>query len=78
MPRWVERRIWAARYHADSNMIPDPPTSSAEGTSAIGNLAPLDPYLDEWSIASHTYQILPDHSLLIPVLLERPYGEPVA
>ena len=68
MAKDVERRLLINRLPADK--LPE------IGDGAVLDLArPINAYQDDWILVSHTFEVLPDESGLLTVLLERPSPE---
>lgn len=71
MPRNVEPRVLIVRVEEDSPMME---AIKAPGGGAMIDLGEnIAAYQDDWTTVSHTFNLAPEGSGWISVLLERPY-----
>ena len=77
MPQAVERRILILRLGADRDAMKSiNKPQGGKGLVFLGNDPTISAYA-EWTVESHSFQLLPDGSGVFSILFERPAKEPV-
>ena len=77
MAQGVERRIVVLRLDADRDSMKSiNKPQGGKGLVFLSNDPTISAYAD-WTVVSHSFQLLPDGSGVISILFERPTKEPV-
>jgi hypothetical protein len=77
MLQGVERRIVVLRLDADRDSMKSiNKPQGGKGLVFLSNDPTISAYAD-WTVVSHSFQLLPDGSGVISILFERPAKEPV-